>query len=193
MPEPWHDQEGVSASGAGWRLSSGLPHGSGGGGGAGFSSKSRGGGTRSSDWPPHLCGATPRSPASYPLAQPLDVAEPGNPLGGINVGGIGAAMVHLRGHLGWGRQHGEPCVGAPAGLTPTSRGQLCSHWRAGPSGGPRRAGFGQTRSWPCWYPQGPPCLGRQRSCGAQPWSLSLPPCPHPASPFLHCRDTRLHS
>lgn len=48
----------------------------------------------------------PPWPSSYPLAQPLDVAEPGDPLRGVDVGGVGAAMVHLRGHLGWGGEGG---------------------------------------------------------------------------------------
>lgn len=40
----------------------------------------------------------------YPVTESLDVAEPGNPLGGVDVSGVGAAVVYLRGHLGWAGQ-----------------------------------------------------------------------------------------
>ena len=136
----------------------------------------------------------PPRPSSYPLAQPLDVAEPGDPLRGVDVGGVGAAMVHLRGHLGWGGRDGEPRVGAPAGLTPTSQGPplltfACrAIWRA------TKGRFRSDTILAMLVSTRPSMSGETwRSHGAQPWSLSLPPCPRPASPFLHCRDTRLHS
>lgn len=41
---------------------------------------------------------------TYPVTEPLDVTQPGDPLGGVDVGGVGAAVVYLRGHLARGRQ-----------------------------------------------------------------------------------------
>lgn len=97
--------------------------------------------------------------------------------------GLEAAMVHLRGHLGWGGGgmvsplHGGTCGPDPHLLRATSahvcvQGHLAGH---------KEAGFGRTRSWPCWCPQGPPCLGRH---GAHV-GLSLEPLPTPLpSPCL---------
>ena len=126
----------------------------------------------------------PPRPSSYPLAQPLDVAEPGNPLRGVDVSGVGAAMVHLRGHLGWGGQDGEPHVGAPAGLTPTSQGPplltfACrAIWRA------TKGRFRSDTILAMLVSTRPSMSGETwRSHGAQPWSLSLPPCPPPRLTF----------
>lgn len=100
------------------------------------------------------------SPAPYPVAESLDVPQPGDPLGGVDVGGVGAAVVHLRGHLGPEDGAGER---PPGPLGPLPRKLPCSHWHAVPSAGPQRAGCGQTQSWPCWCPRGPPCLWGQRT------------------------------
>lgn len=57
--------------------------------------------------PPDSAIKTLKPCPSYPVAETLNVAEPGDPLGGVDVSGVGSAVVYLRSHLVTSKQDGE--------------------------------------------------------------------------------------